>query len=111
MKDFDDQSEELLEDAVIVMVDEDGNEEYYVEEEIITIGDKRFAVLIPVDADGEYDGFDEDGETGVEDAVIAKIIAGEDGEDSYCDPTDEEFEEVMMIYKERDEEEYDEEND
>ena len=100
MKGFDDRDEELLEEAVIVMIDEDGNEEYYIEEEIIAIGGKRFAILIPVDASGENDDdFDDSGEG----AVIAKIIAGEDGEDSYCDPTDEEFEEVLMIYKEREE--------
>ncbi|MDR3349251.1 MAG: DUF1292 domain-containing protein [Acidaminococcales bacterium] len=94
-----DSGEELIEDAVIVMVDENGNEEYYIEEEIIDIGGKRFAVLIPVDADEEYSG-----EFG-EDAVIAKIIAGEGGEDNYCDPTDEEFAEVLAIYQEREKEE------
>jgi uncharacterized protein YrzB (UPF0473 family) len=103
MNNFDDKDEGLLEDAVIVMTDDEGNEEYYMEEEILVVGDKKFAILIPLDEESDEDGELEDGE----DAVIAKIIVGEDGEDAYCDPTDEEFAQVLAVYKEREEDDCD----
>lgn len=99
-------NEEFLEEPVVVMTDEEGNEYYYVEEEIIVVGDKRFAVLVPIDIDDSCDCCDGEHEhddfTG--DAVIAKIDSNEDGEDIYCNPTDEEFDEVLKIYEERQQE-------
>jgi hypothetical protein len=94
MKGEDDFSEEPL----VVMTDEEGNEYYYIEEEVIAIGTERFAVLVPVDAEGGGAPGLEDG-----DAVIAKIVVDEEGEDIYRNPTDEEFEQVLRIYEERDE--------
>ena len=43
------------EDVVVVLTNEDGEETYYREETIITVGDDRFAVLVglALDPDGE----------------------------------------------------------
>jgi len=96
-------NEEVLEEPVVVMSDEEGNEYYYIEEEIISVGDKRFAVLVPIEIDEECDcgcgDHEHDHFTG--DAVIAKIEVNENGDDVYCNPTDEEFDEVLKIYEER----------
>ncbi len=108
MSDFDHDDMEM-EEPVVVMTDEEGNEYYYIEEEVIVVGDKRFAILIPVDTEGEEEHEHEhcgDCECGCgeDEAVIAKIEIDENGEDVYSNPTDEEFEEVLRIYEERDEE-------
>ncbi len=110
MSDFEKDDMEL-EESVVVMTDEEGNEYYYVEEEVIVVGDKRFAVLAPIDAEEGQEhecGCESScgGGCGCEDeAIIAKIETDENGEDVYCNPTDEEFEEVLRIYEERDQEE------
>ncbi len=93
-----------FEEPVVVMTDEEGNEYYYIEEEVICVGDKRFAVLVPIDSE------EDDCSCGCEscecgEAVIAKIESSKDGEDVYSNPTDEEFEEVLRIYEERGQEE------
>jgi uncharacterized protein YrzB (UPF0473 family) len=89
------------EEPVVVMTDEEGNEYYYREEVIIPVGDKRFAILVPIDIDEEEEcGCDcgcEDEET---DVYIARIDKDETGEEIYVDPTDEEFEEVRKAYEE-----------
>lgn len=102
MSDFDNEDMEM-EEAVVIMTDEEGNEYYYVEEEVICIGDRRFAILVPIEeeCDCECDCGHDHGA----DAVIAKIETNADGDDVYSNPTDEEFEEVLQVYKERDEEE------
>jgi uncharacterized protein YrzB (UPF0473 family) len=78
---------EEYERPIVVLTDEDGVEYRYVEEEVLSIGDKRFAVLIPAESDEEDDAF------------IAKIVADDDGGESYCDPTEEEFAEVLKVYE------------
>jgi len=96
---FDDMDDE----SVVVMTDEDGNEYYYHEELIIPMGNKRYAVLVPLDdvCDCEEENcscvrFDETEET---DIFIARIDIDEDGEEIYIDPTDEEFEQVCREYE------------
>ena len=102
MSDFDNKEIDM-EEEIIIMTDEEGNEYCYIEEEIICIDDRRFAVLVPIeDCDCECEcDCEHEHET---DAVIAKIVTNEEGEDVYCNPTDEEFEEVLQIYNEREEE-------
>lgn len=100
MSDFENENMEM-EDSVVVMTDEEGNEYYYIEEEVICLDDKRFAILVPVEDECEC-GCDCHHEV---DAVIAKVEKTETGEEVYCNPTDEEFEEVLRIYNEREEEE------
>ncbi|BBB92896.1 MAG TPA: DUF1292 domain-containing protein [Methylomusa anaerophila] len=92
-------------EPVIVMTDEDGNEYYYHEEMIIPIGEKKYAILVPieVDEDGNCGCHDEGcdccGEAEETDVFIARIDL-EDGEEVYVDPTDEEFEQVRQAYEE-----------
>ena len=91
--------EDFEEEPIVVMTDEEGNEFYYREEVIIPIGDKRFAILVPITIDEDCDcgcSCDEE-ET---DVYIARIDADENGEEIYVDPTDEEFEEVRLAYEE-----------
>ncbi|HMM21248.1 MAG TPA: DUF1292 domain-containing protein [Selenomonadales bacterium] len=102
MADFEQDDMDLDEEPVVVMTDEEGNEYYYREEVIIPLGDKRFAILVPIDIEeegcgcGEEDcGCDEE-ET---DVFIARIDVDESGEEVYVDPTDEEFEEVRQAYE------------
>ena len=104
MSDNHEHDDELMDwedDPVVVMTDEEGNEYYYREEIVIPVGDKRFAVLVPLDDDCCED---EECECGCHDeevdVFIARIDADESGEDVYSDPTDEEFEEVSRLYQE-----------
>jgi len=102
-----DDLEELDDELVVVMTDEEGNEYYYREEMIVPVGDKHYAILIPIDEDqcGDEECGCESG-TGCgcsEDEVdvyIARIDTDESGEEIYVDPTDEEFEEVRKAYEE-----------
>lgn len=102
MADFerDDELEEV-EELVVVMTDEEGNEYYYREDMIIPVGEKRFAILVPLMDDDCECGADSCGcgedET---DVFIARIDTDENGEDIYVDPTDEEFEAVRQAYEE-----------
>lgn len=94
--------EEMDEELVVVMTDEDGNEYYYREEMIIPLGEKNYAILIPIDIDEEDGcGCEEDHcDCDEVDVFIARIDADENGEEVYVDPTDEEFEEVRKAYEE-----------
>ena len=100
---MDDKELEMLEDdeQIVVMSDDEGNEFYYREEMVIPLGDKNFALLVPIDdcdcEDEECDCHDEDGEP---DVYIARIDFDEDGEAVYLDPTEEEFEAVKTAYEE-----------
>ena len=88
------------EGVVVVMTDDQGNEYYYEEEMIIPVGEKKYALLVGIH--NEEDGHDHCG-CGCgceddEDVIIAKIVIGEDGEEEYVEPTDEEFEAVQKAY-------------
>ncbi|WP_425440864.1 DUF1292 domain-containing protein [Sporolituus thermophilus] len=97
----------LGEFEIIEFEDEEGNKEQFIQEMIIEIGEKRFAILVPFNeeedccCEGEPCDCDEEGT----DAFIARIDKGEDGEDIYVDPTDEEYEQVLQAYEELLEEE------
>ncbi|TCL35850.1 uncharacterized protein DUF1292 [Anaerospora hongkongensis] len=103
MAEFDkDDLEDVEEELVVVMTDEEGNEYYYREDMIVPVGDKRFAILVPLQVEddcecGDHDCGCEEEET---DVFIARIDTDEDGEDVYVDPTDEEFEAVRQAYEE-----------
>lgn len=97
------------EDMVIVMTDEEGNESYYREDLVVPVGEKRFAVLVPITPDDEMEcGCEHDdeeecdccGDASSDDAFVARIDVSENGEDIYVDPTDEEFEEFLKAYDE-----------
>ena len=88
------------EGVVVVMTDDQGNEYYYEEEMIIPVGEEKYALLVGIhnDEDGHDHcgcgcGCEDD-----EDVIIAKIVIGEDGEEEYVEPTDEEFEAVQKAY-------------
>ncbi len=95
------QEEDLQEDLVVV-TDEEGNETYYLEEMVIPVGGKNYAVLVQVDdcACTEechcHDAEDGDEE---ENVVIARVEFDENGEPVYLDPTDEEFAEAQAAYE------------
>ena len=86
-------------DGIIVeMTDEDGNSYFYVEEMVIPVGNDRFALLVELHDEHEHGegcgcGCEDD------DVIIAKIVTGENGEDEYIEPTDEEFEAVQAAYE------------
>lgn len=93
----------MEEDAIVVISDEEGNEFYYREEMIIPVGDKSFAILVPLEMDDECEcGEESDCDCcgGEEDAIIARIDVDENGEQIYIDPTDEEYEAVIKAYEE-----------
>ena len=99
-----DKEKEILDeeaDVIVEMTDEEGNSYYYREEMIIPVGDDKFALLIGIHEEeeeehahscgcgcGEHD----------EDVLIAKVVMGEDGEEEYVEPTDEEFDAVQRAY-------------
>jgi len=102
MAEFDKDDLEDVEELVVVMTDEEGNEYYYREDMIVPVGDKRFAILVPLQAEEDCECDDhgcgcEEEET---DVYIARIDTDEEGEDVYVDPTDEEFEAVRQAYEE-----------
>lgn len=94
--------DEDMEDEVIVLEDEDGNEHSFVLGEVLTVDSKDYAVLLPIDDD-------------VEEGVILRID-GEDGDDMVLSDieSDEEWEKVVNAYNEQmdefDEDEEDEED-
>ena len=74
---------------------EEGSTVDYVQEMIIPVDGQDFALLLGIDDESE-DGIRYiDGE---EDVIITKIVKGEDGEDIYVEPTDEEFAKVEAAY-------------
>lgn len=102
MAEFENDNVDFEEEPIVVMTDEEGNEYYYREEVIIPIGEKRFAILVPIDIEEGCDCDDEscgceDDET---DVYIARVDTDENGEEIYVDPTDEEFEDVRKAYEE-----------
>lgn len=106
MADFEkDDLEGMEEDPIVVITDEEGNEFYYREDMVIPVGDKNFAILVPLEMD-EEEGCDCSGESdcdccgGEEDAIIARIDIDENGDQVYVDPTDEEYEAVIKAYDE-----------
>ena len=106
MSDFEkDDLEEMDDDLVVVMTDEEGNEYYYREEMIVPVGEKQYAILIPIDED-QCEDEDCECDAGCDcsddevDVYIARIDTDENGEEIYVDPTDEEFEDVRKAYEE-----------
>lgn len=102
--------EEFEDESIVVMTDDEGNEYYYREEMIIPVGEKRFAILMPIDIDEDECDCDDESCDCCEDSdvFIARIDTDKDGEEVYIDPTDEEFEDVRKAYEQILEEEYDE---
>ncbi|MDU4960621.1 MAG: DUF1292 domain-containing protein [Sporomusaceae bacterium] len=104
MADFEkDELDDMEEDAVIVISDEEGNEFYYREDMIIPVGDKSFAILVPLEMEEDGCECSEEAECdccGEQDAIIARIEEDENGEQVYVDPTDEEYEAVIKAYDE-----------
>jgi uncharacterized protein YrzB (UPF0473 family) len=102
-----DDLEGMDEEDIVVITDEEGNEFYYREEMVIPVGDKNFAILVPLEMDEkEEEGCDCSEESdcdccgGEQDAIIARIDEDENGEQVYVDPTDEEYEAVIKAYDE-----------
>lgn len=96
----DKRNEEIYDDDFLIeMTDEDGNVFYYVEEMIIPVDGVNFALLVEV-KDPEHQ-HDENCDCGCEDddVIIAKIVTGDDGQDEYVEPTDEEFAKVQAAYE------------
>ena len=85
---------------VVVITDDEGNEFYYVEEEVFAVGEDKYAILVPLQdcehEDCECDAKEDEDE---DEAIIAKIVIDEDGEEVYCDPTEEEFEKAQEAYE------------
>ena len=81
-------------EAVVVITDEKGNETYYLEEMVIPMDSKNFALLTQIP---ENDDTDPDDEANV---IIARVDFDENGDPVYLDPTDEEFEAVRKASEE-----------
>lgn len=84
-------------EAVVVITDEKGNETYYLEEMVIPMDSKNFALLTQIPENDDTDPDDEDNEDNV---IIARVDFDENGDPVYLDPTDEEFETVRKAYEE-----------
>ena len=100
-----DKEKEVLEedeDVIIEMMDEDGNSYYYREEMIIPVGEDKFALLIGIHDEEEEEEHAHSCGCGCgehdEDVLIAKVVMGDDGEEEYVEPTDEEFDAVQRAY-------------
>lgn len=100
-----DKEKEILDedaDVIVEMTDEEGNSYYYREEMIIPVGDDKFALLIGIHDEEEEEEHAHSCGCGCgehdEDILIAKVVMGEDGEEEYIEPTDEEFDAVQRAY-------------
>ena len=96
--------EEILDDDVLIeMTDEDGNVFYYVEEMIVPVDGKNFALLVELKKEHAHcDNCGCDCDCGCDDddeVIIAKVIVNEDGKEEYIEPTDEEFDRFLEIYE------------
>ena len=82
-------------EAVVVITDEEGNESYYLEEMVIPMDNKNFALLtqIPEEDDTDPDETEDN-------VIIARMDFDENGEPVYLDPTDEEFDAVRRAHEE-----------
>ncbi|WP_313971989.1 DUF1292 domain-containing protein [uncultured Selenomonas sp.] len=100
-----DKEKEILDedaDVIVEMTDEEGNSYYYREEMIIPVGDDKFALLIGIHDEEEEEEHAHSCGCGCgehnEDVLIAKVVMGDDGEEEYVEPTDEEFDAVQRAY-------------
>ncbi len=82
-------------EAVVVITDEEGNESYYLEEMVIPMDNKNFALLTQIPEDD-----DTDPDEAEDNVIIARMDFDENGEPVYLDPTDEEFDAVRRAYEE-----------
>ncbi|MDQ0191226.1 DUF1292 domain-containing protein [Alicyclobacillus cycloheptanicus] len=94
-----DHDHEFSDEEVIVLEDEDGTEHSFVLGEVLTVDEKDYAVLLPIDED-------------LEEGVIFRID-GEDGNEMVLADieSDEEWQKVVDAYNEMLDEEDDEEED
>lgn len=100
MADLENEGTDEMEEVVVVMTDDEGNEFYYREEMIVPVGDNRYAILAPIDLDADCDCEDEHCDCcGDTEVFIARIDQDESGEEVYVDPTDEEFDQVRAAYE------------
>ena len=100
-----DKEKEILDedaDVIVEMTDEEGNSYYYREEMIIPVGDDKFALLIGIHDEEEEEEHAHSCGCGCgehdEDVLIAKVVMGDDGDEEYVEPTDEEFAAVQRAY-------------
>lgn len=101
-----DKENEVMEDedeVIVTFVDEDGNEEYYIEEMILEVNGEKFALLVPTcdDEEAEAEHEHHDGcccEDEADEAFFAKIIINDKGEEEYVMPSDEEFDAACQAY-------------
>ena len=100
-----DKEKEILDedaDVIVEMTDEEGNSYYYREEMIIPVGDDKFALLIGIHDEEEEEEHAHSCGCGCgehdEDVLIAKVVMGDDGEEEYVEPTDEDFDAVQRAY-------------
>lgn len=82
-------------EAVVVITDEEGNETYYLEEMVIPMDNKNFALLTQIPEDDDTDPDDAE-----DNVIIARMDFDDNGDPVYLDPTDEEFEAVRKAYEE-----------
>ena len=70
-------------EAVVVITDEQGNESYYLEEMVIPMDNKNFALLTQVPEDDDTDPDDAE-----DNVIIARMDFDDNGDPVYLDPTD-----------------------
>lgn len=89
-------TEELEDEGaeVIEATDADGNVSYFMVEFVYAVGKQQYAVLCPLDDEGELIDGDEDEDCG----IIAKIVFDENGEPCYVAPEEDEFEAALEEY-------------
>jgi len=95
--------EHSLEDEIITLTDEDGQEHQFAILDVIEVDNKEYAILIPTD-EAEAENEDE--------AVILRLETDESGEEVLVDiEDDEEWQRVAQVWEELVESEDDEEED
>ena len=48
---FEAMAEEEIQDSIVVLTDDEGNESYFIEEMVLPVGDKQFAILVGINED------------------------------------------------------------
>ncbi|TCS79663.1 DUF1292 domain-containing protein [Pectinatus cerevisiiphilus] len=96
---------EFDEDNIIEMIDEDGETHYFYEEMQFEADGNRYAILSFFNTD-EKNPTNEEDVLNENETTLAKIVKGEDGEDEYLTPTDEEFTTAVEAYEKFDESDF-----
>ncbi len=85
-------------EQIVVITDEEGKETYFLEEMVVPVEGKSFAILVEIKGELEEEEADEEDDED-ENVIVARIDFDDQGEPLYVDPTEEEFKAFQVAYE------------